>query len=36
MFKKTSPNGKVTTYLGKRDFLDRGTAVDLIGMICES
>ncbi|KAH7710274.1 CRE-ARR-1 protein, partial [Aphelenchoides avenae] len=34
VFKKTSPNGKITTYLGKRDFLDRGTAVDLIdGMV---
>jgi beta-arrestin len=31
VFKKTSPNGKITTYLGKRDFLDRGTSVDLIG-----
>ncbi|KAI1716198.1 putative beta-arrestin [Ditylenchus destructor] len=34
VFKKTSPNGKITTYLGKRDFLDRGDAVDLIdGMV---
>ncbi|KAI6210927.1 Arrestin-C domain-containing protein [Aphelenchoides besseyi] len=34
VFKKTSPNGKITTYLGKRDFLDRGTSVDLIdGMV---
>jgi beta-arrestin len=32
VFKKTSPNGKITTYLGKRDFLDRGSSVDLIGM----
>ncbi|KAI6206084.1 Arrestin-C domain-containing protein [Aphelenchoides besseyi] len=30
---KTSPNGKITTYLGKRDFLDRGTSVDLIGKL---
>ena len=22
VFKKSSPNGKLTTYLGKRDFLD--------------
>uniref|UniRef100_A0A915MQV2 Arrestin C-terminal-like domain-containing protein n=1 Tax=Meloidogyne javanica TaxID=6303 RepID=A0A915MQV2_MELJA len=34
VFKKTSPNGKITTYLGKRDFLDRGDSVDLIdGMV---
>ena len=34
VFKKTSPNGKITTYLGKRDFLDRGDIVDLIdGMV---
>ncbi|KAF7625956.1 Arrestin_C domain-containing protein [Meloidogyne graminicola] len=34
VFKKTSPNGKITTYLGKRDFLDRGESVDLIdGMV---
>jgi beta-arrestin len=34
VFKKTSPNGKITTYLGKRDFLDRGTFVDPIdGMV---
>ncbi|KAL3111557.1 hypothetical protein niasHT_016718 [Heterodera trifolii] len=34
VFKKTSPNGKITTYLGKRDFLDRGETVDLIdGMV---
>uniref|UniRef100_A0A183BRM9 Arrestin_C domain-containing protein n=1 Tax=Globodera pallida TaxID=36090 RepID=A0A183BRM9_GLOPA len=30
VFKKSSPNGKITTYLGKRDFLDRGETVDLI------
>jgi len=34
VFKKASPNGKITTYLGKRDFLDRGDYVDLIdGMV---
>lgn len=34
VFKKTSQNGKITTYLGKRDFLDRGDSIDLIdGMI---
>uniref|UniRef100_A0AC34QSU5 Arrestin C-terminal-like domain-containing protein n=1 Tax=Panagrolaimus sp. JU765 TaxID=591449 RepID=A0AC34QSU5_9BILA len=34
VFKKTSPNGKITTYLGKRDFLDRGAFVDPIdGMV---
>ncbi|KAF1745790.1 hypothetical protein GCK72_022237 [Caenorhabditis remanei] len=34
VFKKTSPNGKITTYLGKRDFIDRGDYVDLIdGMV---
>ncbi|ULT79517.1 hypothetical protein L5515_016139 [Caenorhabditis briggsae] len=34
VFKKTSPNGKITTYLGKRDFIDRGDYVDMIdGMV---
>uniref|UniRef100_A0A7E4V002 Arrestin_C domain-containing protein n=1 Tax=Panagrellus redivivus TaxID=6233 RepID=A0A7E4V002_PANRE len=34
VFKKTSPNAKITTYLGKRDFLDRGSFVDPIdGMV---
>uniref|UniRef100_A0A8R1XSA1 Arrestin_C domain-containing protein n=1 Tax=Onchocerca volvulus TaxID=6282 RepID=A0A8R1XSA1_ONCVO len=34
VFKKTSPNGKITTYLGKRDFIDHGDFVDLIdGMV---
>ncbi|CAI4226760.1 unnamed protein product [Auanema sp. JU1783] len=34
VFKKASPNGKITTYLGKRDFIDRGDYVDLIdGMV---
>lgn len=30
VFKKTSPNGKVTVYLGKRDFLDHLDNVDPI------
>lgn len=33
VFKKASPSNKITTYLGKRDFLDRGDHVDLIGLI---
>ena len=31
VFKKTSPNGKVTVYLGKRDFVDSITKIDPIG-----
>ena len=31
VFKKTSPNGKLTLYLGKRDFVDHITTVDPIG-----
>lgn len=31
MFKKSSPNGKITVYLGKRDFVDHITHVDPIG-----
>lgn len=30
VFKKTSPNGKVTVYLGKRDFLDHLDHIDPI------
>jgi arrestin-1 len=30
VFKKTSPNGKVTVYLGKRDFVDSITKIDPI------
>ncbi|KAL5476277.1 hypothetical protein EMCRGX_G026201 [Ephydatia muelleri] len=30
VFKKASPNGKITVYLGKRDFLDHVTSVDPI------
>jgi beta-arrestin len=34
VFKKTSLNGKITSYLGKRDFVDRVDRVDLIdGMV---
>ena len=31
VFKKSSPNGKVTVYLGKRDFIDHLTHIDPIG-----
>ena len=31
VFKKGSPNGKITVYLGKRDFVDHITHVDPIG-----
>jgi hypothetical protein len=31
VFKKTSPNSKITVYVGKRDFIDRVTEVDPIG-----
>jgi beta-arrestin len=30
VFKKTSPNGKITVYVGKRDFVDHVTKVDPI------
>jgi beta-arrestin len=30
VFKKSSPNGKITVYLGKRDFVDHVTHVDPI------
>ncbi|XP_038050521.1 beta-arrestin-1-like isoform X2 [Patiria miniata] len=30
VFKKSCPNGKITTYLGKRDFLDHMTHIDPI------
>lgn len=30
VFKKTSPNGKLTVYLGKRDFVDHLDHVDPI------
>ncbi|RZC39495.1 hypothetical protein BDFB_000233, partial [Asbolus verrucosus] len=32
VFKKSSPNGKITVYLGKRDFVDHIDHVDPIGM----
>jgi arrestin-2 len=28
VFKKTTPNGKITVYLGKRDFIDHGDYCD--------
>lgn len=31
VFKKSSPNGKITVYIGKRDFVDHITSVDPIG-----
>uniref|UniRef100_U3I0H3 Uncharacterized protein n=1 Tax=Anas platyrhynchos platyrhynchos TaxID=8840 RepID=U3I0H3_ANAPP len=31
VFKKTSPNGKLSIYLGKRDFVDHVESVDSVG-----
>lgn len=31
VFKKQSPNGKITIYLGKRDFVDHISGVEPIG-----
>lgn len=31
VFKKSSPNGKVNLYMGKRDFVDHISAVEPIG-----
>lgn len=31
VFKKSSPNGKITVYLGKRDFVDHLNHIDPIG-----
>lgn len=31
VFKKCSPNGKVTIYMGKRDFVDHVSGVEPIG-----
>ena len=31
VFKKTSPNSKVTVYLGKRDFVDNITRIESVG-----
>lgn len=33
VFKKSSSNGKITVYLGKRDFVDHITHVDPIGKL---
>lgn len=33
VFKKCSPNGKITLYLGKRDFVDHISAVEPIGKL---
>ena len=33
VFKKSSPNGRITVYLGKRDFVDHISHVDPIGNI---
>ena len=30
VFKKTSPNGKITVYVGQRDFLDTGDVVEAV------
>ncbi|XP_067949312.1 arrestin red cell-like [Watersipora subatra] len=30
VFKKASPNSKITTYLGKRDFVDSGSNTDIV------
>lgn len=31
VFKKTSPNSKVTVYLGKRDYIDNITKIESVG-----
>lgn len=33
VFKKCSPNGKLTLYMGKRDFVDYVTGVEPIGKL---
>lgn len=33
VFKKSSPNGKITVYLGKRDFVDHISHVDPVGKL---
>lgn len=36
VFKKCSPNGKVTLYMGKRDFVDYVSGIEPIGNVfCE-
>ncbi|XP_066861219.1 arrestin-C isoform X1 [Anser cygnoides] len=34
VFKKTSPNGKLSIYLGKRDFVDHVESVDSVDGVC--
>uniref|UniRef100_A0A669Q7J3 Arrestin-C n=1 Tax=Phasianus colchicus TaxID=9054 RepID=A0A669Q7J3_PHACC len=34
VFKKTSPNGKLSIYLGKRDFVDHVESVDAVDGVC--
>lgn len=36
VFKKAAPNGKLTIYLGRRDFVDHVSAVDPVGKSLES
>lgn len=38
VFKKSAPNGKITLYVGKRDYVDHITAVEPIGSViyCEN
>lgn len=31
VFKKCSPNGKITLYLGKRDFVDHVSGIEPVG-----
>jgi arrestin-2 len=33
VFKKTTPNGKITVYLGKRDFIDHGDYCDPVDAV---
>ena len=34
VFKKASPNGKITLYMGRRDFVDHVSSVDPVGKYC--
>lgn len=36
VFKKCSPNGKLTLYMGKRDFVDHISGVEPIGMLSDT
>lgn len=36
VFKKSSPNGKITLYVGKRDYVDHISAVEPIGSFLQS